>query len=117
MVDRIELNIIIAVVALTSVVFGVFVKIATRHDSHQAFSKNDLAIGLDLLTSSVIIVATRAGSHSPFVLFAMVVILWFISTVIRKIGWISEGQLDFRWGVVMPNLVGFVSLASTVTLN
>lgn len=100
-------------IAVITTGIGNFVKYATRHDTHKTFSRNDFAIGTDLIVSAVIILATRSATP-PMLLLAVFLILWLTSTVIKKSGWESDGQLKIGMGVVLPDVIGIIVLTGIV---
>jgi hypothetical protein len=108
---------IVAATAIVSVGIGVFVKIASRNDLHQSFSRNDLAVGLDLLISAIIILVSRAGARSSWGVLFMFLLLWLLSTLVRKTGLQSENHLKLPPGIVIPDIIGLSSLIVIVILT
>ncbi len=120
-------------VTIVSAVIGVFVKYVSRNDTHDTFVKEDLAIGLDLYVTSLIILITSMvdkfgkildptiqealrlqlkGSIQslPWLVLTLVIGLWGTSTVVRKIGWETKDSLNIKWGIMFPNAIGITAL-------
>ena len=125
-------------VTLISSLMGIFVKWASRNDQHGSFKQEDLAIGLELCVTSIVLLITdtvndynrfnspetqeqmkliiQANLQStPWLILFSSVVLWVTSTVIRKLGWNSATELNRKWGILFPNLVGLVFLVLTFT--
>jgi len=127
-------------VTIISSIIGVFVKYASRNDNFtKSFKKEDLAIGIEMMVTSIILLITRyvysfnkLGVESLddmvkdslqnemqialWMIFAFSIGLWGVSTIIRKIGWCNENELNIGWGIVLPNIVGIAALVSVFIL-
>ncbi len=122
-------------VPLVTVALGVFLKIVTRNDQHTAFKKDDLAVGLNISITALIMFITysvrlahqlksqnpQALAQSadrlvmvPWVLLAFLVGIWCVSTLVRKVGWKSDSELRVFWGIIVPDIFGIVSLIFVV---
>lgn len=120
-------------VTIVSALIGVFVKYVSRNDNHDTFVKEDLAIGLDLFVTSLIILITsmvdkfgkllESGTEEsiknelqdslqslPWLVLILVIGLWGTSTVVRKIGWDTKDSLNIKWGIIFPNAIGITAL-------
>jgi hypothetical protein len=102
---------------------GIFVKIVSRNDKFIPFKKEDLAIGLETVVTALIILITdtvnellklqqntKSGNALvlpenilliPWLLLLMVILLWGVSTIIRKLGWKNENELNNFWGIIL----------------
>jgi len=120
------------VIPLVAVVLSVFLKMVSRNDRYVFFKKEDLAIGLELSLASLIIyltycttIASNIAKNSnpqvsdtmkgklmeaPWIILAMVVGMWGVSTIIRKVGWKSENEMSWFWGVILPFVYGVICL-------
>lgn len=121
-------------VTVISAGLGIFVKYVSRNDSHgNTFRKEDLAIGLEMVITALILIITNSVSEFnklnnvivenatkvsiqekeqivPWLVLIFIVALWGTSTIIRKIGWENQDQLKIWWGIVFPNIIGITSL-------
>lgn len=109
-------------------------KYVSRNDRFKAFRKEDLAVGLDLAVTALIIfithsaeIARRAfasgGSATafddrlivvPWLIAAFVIGIWGLSTTVRKLGWRDEDNLNLFWGIALPDIFGLFSLIFVV---
>ena len=123
-------------VPLITVVLGIYLKFVTRNDHHTPFVKEDLAFGLDVAITALILFITGSVSiaHAatttsdtairlqleeklmavPWLLLGFVLGIWAISTLVRKIGWKDESQLKLFWGIIAPDIFGVVVLVLVV---
>lgn len=117
-------------VPLITVGLSIFIKYVTRNDKYTGFKKEDLAVGLDLAVTALLIFITastqlaKASSQSPkiveqlasvpWVLMAFLVGIWGISTVVRKLGWESDEKLKWGWGIIFPGAFGLFTLLFVV---
>ena len=117
----------------------VFVRAASRNDTHSQrfFRKEDFAIGLELNLIATFafvtycIAAARTLSttgldkptadllrqkleSAPMVILMLAIVLWGISTIVRRVGWKSEQQLTWFWGVLFPLFAGLLSLPTVL---
>lgn len=120
-------------VTVISSAIGVFVKYASRNDNHGAFKKDDLAIGLELCITALIMLITSSVSKynklnsvgvdpvfattikehlqtTPWIILLTTILLWGLSTIVRKKGWNNPTELNSIWGILIPNLIGMVLL-------
>lgn len=108
-------------------------KFVTRNDNHKSFKWEDLAVGLDLSVTALLIFMTAgsklatqlaanpsdAGLQSklagiPWIIAAFVIGIWGVSTLVRKAGWKGEEELKPLWGIVIPDIFGVASLLFVV---
>jgi hypothetical protein len=120
-------------VPLVAVAVSLFLKFVTRKDDHRAFLKEDLAVGLNLAVTALLIFLTNGAQIAkqilktpndskliektamiPWILFVYLLGIWAISTTIRKLGWESDGKLKVFWGIVVPDAYGLVCLIFAV---
>lgn len=120
-------------VPLIAVGLSVFLKYVSRNDRHKAFRKEDLAVGLDLAITALLIFITdsvlvvRAISKPtppqtlieksmaiPWISLAFVLGIWGISTLVRKMGWQEEDNLKVIWGITVPDIFGILTLIFVV---
>jgi hypothetical protein len=120
-------------VTLASTMLGIFIKFASRNDRHQGFKHEDLAVGLDLLVTALILLITdtvddflkfknspiqesekeilgQSISEAPWIILTFVFGTWAVSTVVRKVGWETGDQLRPGWGILFPNVIGITGL-------
>jgi len=121
------------VVPLITVALSVFLKFVTRNDQHVSFQKEDLAFGIDLsitalllfvVSSSTVVQqslaqgATQAVMNKantiPWILLSVFIGIWAISTIVRKVGWEGDGKLHVVWGISVPNIFGILVLLFVV---
>jgi hypothetical protein len=125
-------------VTLLSLGLGVFIKYVTGNDKHKDFKKEDLAIGLDMMLTGLILLITDTVNDFnrlsnpdltqevkilvqdslqvvPWMILMFAMGLWGISTVIRKIGWQNEDELHSWWGITFPNIIGITALILVFT--
>lgn len=119
---------------IISSLIGIFVKYASRNDTFsKSFRKEDLAIGMEMMVTSIILLITRymytfnkseiktidneikIGLQNEmqialWMIFVFSIGLWGISTIVRKKGWYNENELNIGWGIVFPNIIGVASL-------
>lgn len=120
-------------VPLIAVGASIFVKFVTRNDAYKSFRKEDLAVGLDLALTALIIFITASSRMAselaanpgntgletklagvPWIIAAFTVGIWAISTLVRKAGWAGEDSLKPFWGIVVPDVFGVGSLILVV---
>ncbi len=128
------------IVPLFAVGFSVFLKTVSRNDQHTAFKKEDLAIGLEIAVTALIIYITycatladkivclsKDGSSPlllssfkakfvivPWVLTAFIIGIWGISTLVRKFGWKDQDNLNIIFGIMIPFIYGLLCLMLVV---
>ena len=117
-------------VPLLTVALTVFLRYVTRNDKRVAFKKEDLAVGMDLSVTALVIFivhATALAKESqsnpdiatsltivPWFIMVFVIGIWAVSTVVRKRGWERAGKLDLFWGIIIPDVFGLVALLFVV---
>lgn len=103
--------------------FGVFVRIASRNDRH-SFVIGDFAVGIEILIALLTMLAsmsvdylmktTRPMSTEVLIcvygLLGVLIVIWLVSTIIRKRGWNENNESDWLWGVMIPNLLSIYSM-------
>ena len=119
-------------IPLVTVVLSVLLKMVSRNDRYVFFKKEDLAVGLEVSLASLIIfltycttivsnIPTRGNPQSsdiitskliqaPWIILAMIAGMWAISTIIRKLGWKSEYEMSWIWGIIIPFVYGVICL-------
>jgi len=120
-------------IPLLTVGLSIFLKYVTRNDMYSGFRKEDLAVGLDLaVTALLIFIASSAQiarsiestpntseiiekvATVPWIITAFLVGIWGVSTIVRKVGWENEDRLNIFWGIVVPDLFGIFTLIFVV---
>jgi di/tricarboxylate transporter len=118
---------------LITVILSVFLKFVTRNDQHTSFQKEDLAFGIDLsITALLLFIASCPNivkqstmpsvseavigkvNSIPWILLSVMVGIWGVSTLIRKLGWEEAGKLHIIWGISIPNIFGIFVLLFVV---
>ncbi|MHB9023613.1 MAG: hypothetical protein ACYC7E_05480 [Armatimonadota bacterium] len=122
-------------VPLLTVMLGIYLKFVTRNDHHTPLVKEDLAFGLDVavialllfITSSVNIAHTATTTVDatirlkleeklmavPWLLLGFVLGIWAVSTLVRKLGWNDESELNLL-GIIAPDVFGVTLLVLVV---
>ncbi len=120
-------------VPLIAVGATVFLKYVTRNDIYKAFRKEDLAVGLNISVTALIIFVTTGSKLAqdlaktpqdpllitksmsvPWVLAALILGIWGISTLVRKLGWEADDKLHIFWGIIVPDVFGLLALLFVV---
>lgn len=120
-------------VPLISVCLSIFIKFVTRNDQYRGFKKEDLAVGLDLALTALLIFITSSVQLArnipvtnpspkmldqiasvPWIIMAFIVGIWGISTLVRKLGWEDDDKLKMFWGIVLPDVFGIFTLIFVV---
>ncbi len=123
-------------VPLVTVGLCIYLKFVTRNDHHTPFVKEDLAFGLDVAITALIlfitgsvniaIAAKSSGDPNlrlqledklvavPWLLLAFVLGIWGVSTLVRKMGWKNEMELKLLWGIIAPDVFGVILLVLVV---
>lgn len=120
-------------VPLIAVAASVFLKYVTRNDIHKSFRKEDLAVGLDLSVTALLIfvaagsklakdLASNPGDAVligksmgvPWILAVFILGIWGISTLVRKLGWEADDHLHKFWGIIVPDVFGLLALIFVV---
>jgi len=120
-------------VPLIAVGASVFLRFVTRSDVHKSFKKEDLAVGLDLSVTALLIfiaagsklaqdlaqnpqdtVLVAKSTSVPWVLAALIVGIWGVSTIVRKLGWEDDDKLRVFWGITVPDVFGLLALLFVV---
>ncbi len=121
------------VVPLITVGLSIFLKFVTRNDQHISFQKEDIAFGIDLsITALLIFIVSSsnlvrqslvAGASQdildkvnaiPWILLSVFLGIWAVSTIVRKLGWVGDGKLHIFWGISVPNIFGIIVLLFVV---
>jgi hypothetical protein len=120
-------------VPLITVGLSIFIKFVTRNDKYSGFRKEDLAVGLDLAVTALLIFITSSAQLAsslplnsppqekvgqlatvPWILMAFLVGIWGVSTLVRKLGWADGDKLKTFWGIVVPDSFGLLTLLFVV---
>lgn len=120
-------------VPLLTVGLSIFIKFVTRNDRYSGFKKEDLAVGLDLAVTALLIFITSSAhlatnlplsnppqvrvdqlASVPWILMAFFVGIWGVSTLVRKFGWEDNDKLKIFWGIVVPDSFGLLTLLFVV---
>lgn len=120
-------------VPLITVALSIFVKYVSRNDRHSGFRKEDLAVGLDMSVTALLIFITGSAhiasslpannppdevvqqlASVPWILMGFVIGIWGVSTVVRKSGWEDDDKLKISWGIIAPGLFGLLTLLFAV---
>lgn len=122
-------------VPLITVVFSIFLKIVSRNDKFVLFKKEDLAVGLELAVTALILFITQSANLAhqlvfqtasntsqvsdkltavPWIILAFILGIWGVSSLVRWFGWESNDRLRFWRGIIAPNLFGLVLLGFVV---
>ncbi|ENG6063500.1 MULTISPECIES: hypothetical protein [Vibrio] len=120
-------------VPLVTVGLSIFIKYVTRNDRHSGFKKEDVAVGLDLAVTALLIFITGSSQLTaslpptnppvdvveklasvPWILMAFIIGIWSVSTIVRKRGWESDDKLKIFWGIVVPDVFGLAVLLFVV---
>jgi hypothetical protein len=97
------------ILPLMTVLLNIFLKVVSRNDRNRIFKKEDIAVGLEISTSSLIIFLTYCGTiatgitpnlptelsdsikekliSAPWIILSLILGLWGISTIVRLFGW------------------------------
>lgn len=120
------------VIPLVTVVLSVFLKMVSRNDKFVFFKKEDLAVGLEISLASLIIFLTYCTTiasniktetnpgasemvknklmQAPWIILTMVIGMWGVSTIVRKLGWKSEDNMSWFCGIIVPFVFGIICL-------
>lgn len=119
------------IVPLITVAFTVFLKVVSRNDKFKRFKKEDLAVGLEVAVTALILFITESASlaqqlstqssqvlpktiekltTAPWIILAFVLGIWGVSSTVRWIGWKGDDDLNTGWGIVFPDLFGLLLL-------
>jgi hypothetical protein len=120
-------------VPLIAVGGSIFLKYVTRNDTHKSFKKEDLAVGLDLAVTALLLFITAGSKMAtelaakpadtalqsklegiPWIIAAFIIGIWGVSTLVRKAGWKGEDELKPLFGIAIPGVFGIVSLLFVV---
>jgi hypothetical protein len=123
------------VIPLMTTLLIVFVKIVSRNDKFSSFKKEDFAIGLEISITALLILISDTLNYisriqntdlttlihdktklisMPWLLLAYVIGLWGISTLVRKKGWKNEDEMNWWWGIIIPDMFGLLTLIFVV---
>ena len=126
-------------ITLITVFLGVFIKFSSRNDKHNPKLIEDVAIGFELMTTSIVLLLTylgkkqvmctedvmelyvRADIHREMavVFFGVCMCILFLIpgfTIVRKYGWQGKNKLNFGIGIVYQNIVGLIYLITALFL-
>ena len=112
---------------------AIFIKWSSRNDRLARFTKEDCAIGLELAVTGIfaLIVAVPLMASTPpqladsserpedlvavtlLLVFVFTIGLWVVSTIVRKIGWISAHTLRWFPGLIVPLIYGLAVMLIT----
>ena len=119
------------IVPLITVAFTIFLKVVSRNDNFKRFKKDDLAVGLDIAITALILFITESAklaqqlttqtsqtlagiseklTNAPWIILIFIVGIWGVSTMVRWIGWKGDDDLNVGWGIVFPDLFGLLML-------
>jgi len=119
------------IVPLMTVAFTVFLKVVSRNDKFKRFKKDDLAVGLEVAVTALILFITESANLAqqlstqtsqvqskiiekltiaPWIILAFVLGIWGVSSMVRWIGWKGDDDLNIGWGIVVPDLFGLLLL-------
>jgi hypothetical protein len=123
------------VIPLLTTLLTVFVKIVSRNDRFSSVKKEDFAIGMEIAITAILLLTSDTLKYAssinkelnniqslsynklltvPWILIVFFIGLWGISTLIRKLGWKSEDDMHWWWGIILPNIFGLISLIFVV---
>jgi hypothetical protein len=107
-------------ITLGSTGLAIFVRIAGRSRMVKALHKNDLAFGIDLMMASLMLLATSTVYESivlgNWLMISAVSGIWATSMMTSRIGWKSKTELKTIWGIVVPDLIGFIYFYLTIRI-
>ncbi|MHB8778759.1 MAG: hypothetical protein ACYC6R_13540 [Anaerolineales bacterium] len=119
------------VVPLITVAFTIFLKVVSRNDNFKRFKKDDLAVGLEIAVTALILLITESANLAqeltvqtgqaipkivdkltvaPWIILAFVLGIWGVSSTVRWVGWKGDDDLNIGWGIVVPDLFGLLLL-------
>ncbi len=119
------------VVPLITVAFTIFLKVVSRSDNFKRFKKDDLAVGLEIAVTALILFITESANLAqelttqtsqaipkiiekltvaPWIMLAFVLGIWGVSSMVRWVGWKGDDDLHIGWGIVAPDLFGLLLL-------
>ena len=122
-------------IPLFTTLLAVFVKMVSRNDKHKFIKKEDFAIGLEIAVTALLLLLSDTLNYASrlrvekdmiriqdsdklisvcWLILAIVVGLWAVSTLIRKKGWITEDEMHWEYGIVIPNVFGLTILIIVV---
>ena len=122
------------IVTLITTALSIFVKVVSRNDRYVPFKKEDLAVGMEISVTGLILFITSCVDYTkalltqlksqtnieekymqiPWVIFALLLGLWSMSTLIRKKGWTGPETLHIWYGIILPDLYGLITLIFVV---
>lgn len=124
------------IIPMITVALGIFIRYVSRNDGHKQISKDDFAFGFNISITALILFLTSASklaqqlgnsqsqlpqqtiqaklAEFPYIALAIVIGLWGLSTVVRKVGWESDGKLKLVLGIIIPDIVGIAFLLFVV---
>jgi hypothetical protein len=123
---------------LVTVALSIYVKCVSRNDRQAMFKLEDIAVGLDVAVTAILIflsdsavkavLLVKSGIKTvdindklvvaPWMLMLFLLGIWGVSTIVRRIGW-KDGERGYElhpvWGIVFPDAFGFLVLILVVT--
>lgn len=122
------------IVTLITTGLSIFVKVVSRNDKHLPFKKEDLAVGMEISVTALILFITGCVDYTksllsqvsflvdtedrymqiPWIIFALLLGLWSMSTLIRKKGWIAPETNHIWYGIIIPDVYGLFTLIFVV---
>lgn len=118
-------------VPLITVAFTIFLKVVSRNDKFNRFKKDDLAVGLEIAVTALILFITETASlaqelstqteqampkminkltSAPWLILVFAFGIWGVSSIVRWIGWNNDDDLNIIWGILMPDVFGLFLL-------
>lgn len=118
-------------IPVLTILLTTFVKVVSRNDKFSLNMRADLAFGLDLSISAILLltshtltyIATYANKSSaeltdcinkistiPLIMLGLFIFLWVQSTIIRKFGWKNSATMSWIGGIIIPNALGLSAL-------
>lgn len=119
-------------IPLLTTLLSVFVRIVSRNDKFSIVKKEDFAIGLEIFVTAILLLASDTLKYVsnreavpevllqnrlfvvPWIMLGLLIGLWSISTLIRKLGWKNGENMNWWWGIICPNIFGLITLILVV---
>lgn len=123
------------VVPLLTTFLVIFIKSVSRNDRHKFIKNEDFAFGLQMAVTAVLLMLGNSvtiaqgcigdpkltleannkllltGWIAPVLVFG----LWGVSTIVRRLGWENETELNIFWGIIFPDIFGLILLIFVVS--
>jgi len=115
-------------IPILTILLSTFVKIVSRNDKFSLNMRADLAFGLDLSVSAILLLTNHTLTYIaaittqelaqhlekialiPLILLFLLIFLWIQSTIIRKFGWKDSTTMNWWFGIIIPNILGLTIL-------